>query len=117
MRGQWIKLALIALMSMLIIVGCGSKAVTFPTGIFTKANWTWEINADGSYYSHSQVATEHGTYTVTGNQIVIVGDIPCEGIKGSYTWAYDGKELIFEPIDDQCTDRRNFTRGTWRKNP
>ena len=95
MKGQWIKLALIALVSMLIVVGCGSKVVTFPTGIFTKSSWTWEINADGSYYIHSQWATERGIYTVTGNQIEIEGDAPCKGMKGSYTWTYDGKEFNF----------------------
>ena len=129
MRGQWTKLAGIAVVLLLIAVGYGpsatqlpptpaptaTTAATFPIGIFAKANWTWEFKADGSYVSHSPGAGERGTYTATGNQIIVQGDY-CGNMKGTYTWAYDGKALSFKALDDRCTGRRNVVvPGQWLK--
>jgi hypothetical protein len=81
----------------------------------------WEFKADGSYVSQGPNASEKGAYTVTGDQIVIKGDhSPCGNVKGTYTWAYDGKALSFEALDDRCTDRRNVVvviPGQWLKKP
>jgi hypothetical protein len=127
MRENFGKITWIAIAILLIIVGCSPSAnestptpePSFPIGIFTKANWTWEFKADGSYHSEQSMANDDGVYTVTGNQITIQGDyVPCKGIVGTYTWTYDGTALSFTTVDDQCTDRRNVTgRGQWLKKP
>jgi hypothetical protein len=143
MKGQIEKVVLIVIAIMLITVGCGPNATqstpnpsptlvlptqlpvptatsapSFPIGTIFKGNWTWEINADGSYNSKSELADEDGIYNVYNNQISIMGDYSsCLGIVGVYTWTMDGNMLILTPIDDQCTSRRNVTDGKWRYEP
>jgi quercetin dioxygenase-like cupin family protein len=129
MRGQWTKLAGIAVLLLLIAVESGhsatqlpatqaptaTTAASFPIGIFAKGNYTWDFKADGSYVSQSSEGGEKGTYTATGNQIIIQGDY-CGDVKGTYTWAYDGKALSFNALDDRCTDRLNvIVPGQWLK--
>jgi hypothetical protein len=148
MKGQFVKLVWIAIAITLITVGCSPSATqstptqaptiapptqppaptattapSFPIGIFSKANLTWEIKTDGTYAvrSHTQSMPVHddGTYTVTGNQVAIQGDwAPCKGILGTYTWAYDGQALSFNVLTDKCTVRRNVTDSSkWLKKP
>jgi hypothetical protein len=97
----------------------------FPTGAFTnKAGWTWEFTADGRQLYHQSFpdfSAEYyvsGTYTVTGNQVVLkdsTGD--CGGAKeGTYAWAYDSKALSFKVLVDQCGTREGAaTSGPWIK--
>jgi hypothetical protein len=145
-RVQWEKLACIALAIVLIAVGCGpsatqspptptptavpptqppaptaTTALAFPTGIFTKASWTWEFRTDGtcnSKESHSELDVD-GVYTVTGDQIVIQDDyFPCRDVVGTYTWTYDGNALGFTAVEDKCLDRFNLIdRSKWVKKP
>jgi len=143
MKGLIEKVVLIVIAIMLITVGCGPNATqstpnpsptlvlptqppvptatsapSFPIGTLFKGNWTWEINADGSYNSKSELADENGIYTVVGNQISIMGDYSsCLGIVGIYTWTIDGNMLILTQVDDQCTNRRNVADGKWRIEP
>lgn len=148
MKGQWKKLAWIVIAIVLMTVGCdlnatqspptpeptlapptqppaptATTAPSFPTGIFAKANLTWEIRADGTYAvrSHTESMPVHddGTYIVTGNQVAIQGDwVPCKGMVGTYTWAYDGQVLSFTALADKCTVRRNVTDSSkWLKKP
>ena len=116
MRGKWTKLAWIALVMILIVVGCSSKAI-FPTGIFANKDWTWEFFPDGSYYADGPDAHESGTYSVTGDQITIEGDF-CPEIIGTYTWTYKNEALSFRLISDKCTSRMDTVRnGQWLKQP
>jgi hypothetical protein len=133
MKENFGKITWIAIAIVLIIVGCSPSAPqstptpaptatpepSFPTGIFTKANWTMEFKADGSYHAEQSMANDDGVYTVTGDQITFQGDfVPCKGIVGTYTWTYDGTALSFTAVDDECTERRNVTgRGQWLKKP
>jgi len=143
---RWKKLVWIALAIVLIAVGCGpsatqspstpaptpvlptqppaptaAAALPFPTGIFRKANLTWELNADGTYVveSHTQAMELNvsGTYTVTGDQVA-VKDESCGDVVGIYTWTYDGDALRFKAGDDKCRDRLNITdMSKWLKEP
>ena len=129
-----VKFILMALVVIWILAGCGPKTtqtppppptstpVVFPTGVFTKANWTWEFYANGNYYLHSQIADEKGTYAVSGNQVTVQGDL-CKDVRGNvivatYTWAYDGQVLSFDVVEDKCLDRRNLSdESKWMKKP
>jgi len=148
MNGNFKKLTWIAIVIVLVNVGCSpsaaqstptsaptlaiptqlptptaTTAVSFPIGIFRKANLTWEIKADGTYAvrSHTDSIPVHddGTYTVNGNQVAIQGDwVPCKGILGTYTWAYEGETLSFTVLADKCAVRRNITDSSkWLKKP
>ena len=137
MKVQWEKLAWIALVIMLIIVGCGPSATqpptqppaptattapSFPIGIFTKASTWWEFKADGTWIMelHLQGVDQIGSgpYTVTGDQVVIQDPAhSCKDIVGTYTWSYDGDVLSMTPVDDKCSDRKNMIWGKWHKRP
>lgn len=123
MRGDWIRLATIMLAIVVITVGCVPLVAPpaqppFPTGTFTGPGiWTTEYNADGSYVARNPDAMERGTYTVTGEQIVLKGDY-CGEVEGTYTWTFDGEVLSFTAVDDQCVDRRILVEGgTWLRQP
>ena len=130
MKRQSIKRIIIALAIMLIVVGCGPKAtqsappppptataVSFPTGVFTKANWTMEIFDDGSCRVSQQFVDDACTYTVTGNQVVFQGET-CKGQTGTYNWSYDGQVLSFTVVEDNCNETRNVLhQSKWKKKP
>ncbi len=139
------KLAWIALAIVLIAAGCGpsatqtpspaptpmpptqppaptaTTALAFPTGVFTKANITWEFNADGTYYwKEGKSGTDaSGVYTVTGDQVVIQDDLfGCQDVAATYVWGYDGQKLSLTVVDDQCRDRGlMFDQTKWTKQP
>ncbi len=131
MKRQWIQLVGIAVMFLLMAAGCSTGAIqllatpapdsaestTFPIGIFMNNGWAWEFKDDGTYYAYSGDEDENGIYIVSGDQIMIQGDY-CEDVKGSYTWTYDGQNLSFEVIDDQCTESKNsIVFGEYSKQP
>lgn len=130
MKRQSTKLILIALTIMLTIVGCSPNVtqspaplaptatpVTYPTGVFTKANWTMEIFDDGTAHVFQQFVDSFGTYTVTGNQVVVKDDF-CKDITGTYNWSYDGQVLSFTAVQDKCMDRKNVMhQSKWKKTP
>lgn len=148
MKVQWEKLVWIALAIVLTVVGCGTSATqatptpaptpvpptlppaptattaqSFPTGIFAKANLTFEFKPDGTSvlesHSGSMDANFSGTYTVTGDQFVIKDDsTTCQDAVGTYTWTYDGNALRFKVVGDKCRDRLNLLdQSKWVKNP
>jgi hypothetical protein len=100
-----------------------AAAIPFPVdGVFAKASQTWEFKPDGTYITdgHTQAtsAKYSGTYTVTGDQLVIQDDYnPCKDVVGTYAWTYDGEVLSITAVDDKCRDRANMARGKWRKKP
>jgi len=136
------KLVWIAIAIALMVVGCGPAAtesapapvpptqppaptatteLAFPTGVFTKANMTWEFKADGTYYwKEGKSGTDaSGVYTVTGDQVVIKDDLfGCQDVAATYIWAYDGQKLSLRVVDDQCRDRNLvFDQTKWTKKP
>ncbi len=133
MKGQWKNIVVVALVLMLTAVGCASSATLtpqptpkpttpdFPVGTFAAGSWVWEFRADGTQIaSKSGALYEDGTYTVTGNQIIVqdTRGIYCGEPKGIYTWAFDGKVLTFKVIDDPCAGRRVMVDGIqYSKNP
>ena len=98
-----------------------TTALAFPTGIFTKASWTWEFRADGTYDAKDTVheASASEVYTVTGNERVIKDDlVGCSDVVATYVWANDGQKLSLTKVDDQCRDRGiMFDRTKWTKKP
>ena len=132
MRVRWEKLTWIAIMIVLIAVGCGpsatqtppaptaTTALAFPTGVFAKASLAWEFKPDGTYVKEGRTAATagkySGTYTVTGDQVVVQDDTGCKD-EGTYAWTYDGEVLTLEEVDDPCRDRAGMTWGKWRKQP
>jgi hypothetical protein len=132
MKVQFEKIVLIVISIILITVGCGPNSPqptlnpapttttepSFPIGTLYKGGWKWEMRADGSYSSKSELADEDGIYNVYNDPISIMGDYSsCLGIVGVYTWTMDGNTLVLTPTDDQCTSRRNVTDGKWRYEP
>jgi len=131
MGGKWAKLAAIAIALVFIVVGCrpatpqpttplptpGAATTAFPTGTFTMGDWKCEIRADGSYRTYQPMASETGTYTVTGNQVVLIASGGSCRAKGTYTWTFDGKALSFKALDDPCTKRRMLDGSKWLKQP
>jgi hypothetical protein len=145
-RAKREKLAWIALAIVLMVVGCGTSAtqspptltpmpvpptetpeptaapaLAFPKGVFAKASLTWEFKPDGTYIKEGHTAAMagkySGTYTVTGDQVVVQDDdMSCKG-EGIYAWTYDGEVLTLTEVDDKCRDRAGMTWGKWRKNP
>ncbi|HSR30880.1 MAG TPA: DUF5640 domain-containing protein [Anaerolineae bacterium] len=100
-----------------------TESLPFPVdGIFAKASLTWEFKPDGTYITegHTQLTAGRysGTYTVTGDQVVIQDDyVPCKDVAGTYAWTYDGEVLTMTVVDDKCRDRAGMARGKWRKTP
>ncbi len=124
MRG-WIFPASGILLAILVIAGCSSSTPqpqstatlavesSFPTGIFKNGDWTWEFKDDGSTSSTGPMGSENGTYSVDGNQLVITCEC-CGNVAGVYSWAYDGEELTFTPVEDQCNSRMEVViSGPW----
>ena len=125
----------IVIVIMLVMVGCSSTptpvsstqvsnpietpVLSFPVGIFTQGGWTWEFKSGGSYTSKSNSVEENGIYTVIGNQIALHGDYaPCKNIIGMYTWTYDGNNLNFTTVKDNCADRRKVVgESSWLNKP
>ena len=147
MKVQWEKLAWIALAIVLTAVGCrpsatqspptpaptpvpptqspapaATTALAFPTGVFTKASYSWEFKADGTWIFelHLQGVDQigSGTYTVTGDQIAVLDPQgSCKDTVGTYAWSYDGEVLSITDVNDKCRDRANVSWGKWRKKP
>ena len=114
---------------MLIITGCNSTkplppptavsttTAAFPVGNFGNGDWSWVFKADGSFISSGPSGRESGTWSVSGDQVVITCQC-CGEVKGTYTWAFDGVALKFAAIDDKCTNRRDVVdASTWSKKP
>jgi hypothetical protein len=123
MRG-WIRCAWVLILVSVIIAGCSPTkpaptptTVSFPTGAFVNGDWSWEFKADGSFVSGGPLGSESGTYSVSGDQVVITCQC-CGDVEGTYTWSFDGMALKFTAIDDKCTNRKDVVdTSTWLKKP
>lgn len=79
----------------------------FQPGIYQNpaTSWSQDFRADGTYFAQGVFKTERGTFAVTGDQIFMQGDI-CGEVTGTYIWTYNGQDLNFSVVEDECTDRR-----------
>lgn len=143
MRAQWTELAAIAIVLVLIAVGCGPSATptpvpppptplptpgaattAFPIGNFVLdggdplGGHTCEYKADGTFVYQGHGNTAKGTYTVTGDQVVLRDDYCGGGLVGTYTWTFDGKALTFKALNDKCSARWSLLDNIkWEKKP
>lgn len=117
MRFYYTYLFMIAFVVLLIFSACqngtqdqdlpGVFLGDFQPGIYQnpEMSWTWDFRADGTYFAQGVFKTERGSFTVTGDQIIMKGD-SCGEITGTYTWTNDGQDLNFSVVEDECADRR-----------
>ena len=95
----------------------GPATTDFPTGVFVfGGSRRWELRADGTDL-WTGYASDEGTYTVIGDQIVFKGGW-CGDDEGLYTWTYDGTVLQCKVLRDRCARRRaemNLTK--WKRAP
>ena len=121
---EWVKSAWLLFLILLIIAGCSPTKpsssptpASFPTGAFVNGDWSWEFKADGTFVSSGPPGSESGTYSASGDQVVITCQC-CGDVEGTYTWAFDGMALKFAAIDDNCVNRKNVVdASTWSKKP
>ena len=122
MRSGCINLTLGLSMLLLLNSACGpaptaASTMTFPTGRYVNAGFSWEFKGDGSFISSGPPGSETGTYVVTANQVVITCQC-CGEVAGTYTWTYDGKALSFKAIADKCSNRlKVVAAGPWLITP
>ena len=131
-NGQWITLGVMAVASMLLVVGCSASqpaaasTATFPTGGKFRAlgpgemgEWIAEFQADGTFVlTRHDGQTIRGTFAVTGNQLKVNKSNLCDApdkVSGTYSWNFDGKALNFSSSDDKCGDRWMVMNLTWTK--
>jgi hypothetical protein len=100
----------------------------FPTGTF-KANRPQNVELlvfkqDGTfYYVDLPNAVPEGTYTVSGDHMTFTetaSQTLCDrqGQTGEYLWSYDGSNLVFKAVKDDCFQRRmEFPASEWVKQP
>ena len=96
-------------------------AGSFPLGNFKneKLGIILTFIADGKFSittpenaNFADPGTEPGTYTIAGNQITIEQQfVQCKGVKGTYSWTYDGKALKFKSFGDKCSTREFNMEG------
>ncbi len=116
---NYILFIILAIILSILIAACASQQAEFPTGVFEFAQQRITFEPDGTYtvwrINIESFDVEDGKYTVDGNQITLLDDAEdCEFAEGHYTWAFDGKKLLFEVVEDPCEGRRtNLKRGNW----
>ena len=87
---------------------------SFPTGTFTKGEWTWNFKGDGTYSSQGPNTNDSGTYTTNGNNITLKGKF-CGEANGIYMWTLTGSTLTLTVIEDKCGGRQGVVAGAWVK--
>ena len=93
----------------LTISGCTSNTTKFPTGEFIDEEG--HINnfmSDGRFtlrFTDGRVLIKNGQYSVDGDIVTIIETEICPPVDGVYKWAYQDGKLLFELIEDDCTDR------------
>ena len=104
----------------------------FPTGSF-KPNHpvhtkTLVLNPDGTYASLGIVengqtaALPKGTFQVTGDHVTFLESSDsisvCPKETGEYTWSFQGSNLVFKLVNDECSERKtDWINSTWTKRP
>ena len=84
----------------------------------------WTLYFDKGVYKVFHQLTDFesvGSYTVVGDRLTLFNDPYCEedlAMKGTYTWAIEGKTLTLKVVDDPCSIRlraKNLASTSWVK--
>lgn len=92
----------------------------FPTGTYAGGGFELALGADGVHtVSQDGKVVVKGNYVVDKDQITFndkEGDFACLGQTGKYKWAFDGKNLSFTKVQDECDGRgQGLTAQAWVK--
>ncbi len=86
---------------------------------YLPAGGTWRLNLDKGVFRIFHEATgwrSLGSFTVSGDQIVLFNDPTCFRTTGIYEWQLEEGQLSLRVIEDTChVDRRarSFTNSAW----
>jgi len=81
---------------------------------------TWKIRFDRGIYRvlHIDLGWRSiGSYTVSGNQLILFNDPNCDHSTGIYTWQLEKGRLTFQVIDDPCAIQlrgKNLAHLPWQ---
>lgn len=114
---------IIMLLSLLCVFWISSVIgqAKFQTGTYSSGEFAITFNEDGSHtVSVNDNVAVKGSYTVTGDEIVLTdkeGQFACDGsLSGKYKWKLNENNLMFEKIEDGCDGRAAALSGqTWVK--
>ena len=82
---------------------------------------TWTLILDAGAFRVSHNATNFqgiGSFTVSGDQLVLFNDPNCHQYVGHYRWALDGRSLVLRAVADECAfglREKNLGAGAWIK--
>jgi hypothetical protein len=80
----------------------------------------WKLNFDRGIFRVFHEVTgwrSLGSYSILGDQLVLVNDPYCPDVVGTYTWQLQAGELILKEVEDECAIRlraMNLTQLPWR---
>lgn len=80
---------------------------------------TWKLSLDKGVFRIFHEVTgwrSLGSYTVSGDQLVLVNDPYCPYVVGTYRWRLEQGEFILEEIEDECSiglRATNLTNLPW----
>jgi hypothetical protein len=79
----------------------------------------WKLGFDRGIYRILNQASSWrslGSFTVTGERLVLFNDPHCPGVSGFYTWTLAHGALVLEALDDSCAigqRAKNLTQMPW----
>ncbi len=109
MRGILRLIVLAIVISIIAISGCSPDTPTFPMGEYIDNEG--HINnfmSDGRFnlkLPDGTLLIKNGHYSIDGDIIILTETEICPPVDGKYRWTYIDDELLFELIEDGCTDR------------
>ena len=80
---------------------------------------TWLLTLEAGVFRVSHAGTGFsgvGSFTVSGNQLILFNDPNCHLDTGTYTWELEGRSLRLTEVDDSCAwelRAHNLTSGSW----
>ncbi len=81
--------------------------------------WTLILDAGAFRVSHSATDFQGvGSFTISGDQLVLFNDPNCHEYAGQYSWALDGRSLVLRAVADECAfglREKNLAAGVWIK--
>jgi hypothetical protein len=99
---------LLLLVIALAIAGCVVDGSSFPTGEYLDSEGHITNFMEGGTFTlrltNGTVLVEEGRYSIEGD-IISMSDEFCPPVEGVYKWTNQGGNLLFELVEDDCTDR------------
>ena len=81
--------------------------------------WTLILDAGAFRVSHNVTNFQGiGSFTTSGDELVLFNDPNCHLSPGRYAWTQDGVSLVLTAIEDECAfglRAKNLTAGAWGK--